>query len=226
VSSRVHRDGQDVACIQIRCKSTGSLCWHGDISSRLRGQAFKLNLKVGQVFEGEAYIRAVPIIIGDVACTIWITCASVFTHIFTGTFDSEKIGKAGQFIPQALQKIGIDASHFRSSKKSLAAKSRATESAVAAEVWASSEQQFSFSIKGLVAWLLLLASSTGHWKVSDEEQDKAILLGKSVIDSSCPENVCFSVGGVVMMLDNGVVDSEEWHDSQSSLNGRYRLTWG
>ena len=81
------REGYDHTCVQITSKSSGDLCWYADIATRLRGRAFSLQLGSGTEYVGEAYIMAVPIILGDTPCSIWITCPGVWTYIFTETFD-------------------------------------------------------------------------------------------------------------------------------------------
>jgi hypothetical protein len=213
------------ASTQIKITSTrqDTSWWYSDVSSRLKGHAFTITLPDGGSFAGEAYVRMVPILLGDTPCCIWVTCAALWTYIFSADYDSEMIGKAGQFIPNALGKLGLHGAHFRCSKKSLSARAQASKSPPAGDVWASSEQQFSFSIKGLVAWLLIVVSSTGHWKLTDEERQRALQLGKGLIDTCLKDKVCFSVGSTVVLVENGSVDGVVLYESQRDLHHSTRL---
>ena len=219
----VDQVGFDAPQIQIQSIKNPDECWLTDLAGRIQGHVFRVPLSTGSVFEGEVYLRAVPIIVDDLPCSAWITCTAVWSFLFGDAFDSERIGKTGRYVPASLARMGVSGCNFRRSKKSLEAASKAEHASSCASVWISGEQQFSFSVVGLIAWLLEAASGRRHWNLSDDERARSEALCKGIIDVSVRGTVCFRVCDINIVFEDGKLDVVAFHHSQKAFHKGARL---
>jgi hypothetical protein len=209
-------------CLQVYSKASNDSGWVDNLSVRVRGKPYTIP-GAGEPFCGEAYIRAIPIMVSDVPCSIWITLATIWSHIFGEDFSSEMIANSFKYLPKSLAKVEIDPCHVRKSRKSILAHCRAADLAAPTGTWISSELQFNLSIYGIIPLMVVLSSKGGHYKLNDVERERARNLGKGFIDVCLAGSVCFSIDGTVFLFENLQLDYAVLAESQESLGKHSRL---